>query len=399
MPSTSAPKSNASSSPIPVSVILPSVEDVAPAEEGGPIARTGFNYQDEIAVGFLLEMLEDPSVEKVHCETHDDIVVIRGLGSAEMVAEYVQVKGSEEDKFVSVADLCLRTKATAGTSIFETSLARDKHSEKSYFRMVTLRPVVQELRILTQERNASTRKPDDSKLVALATLIEQRCPGAKSPKGHAVTYWIENCFWEERQSEAVNRKENLLRVIKLSVKDDRIVLPEQAEIVLGELRARAKAAGDAKWASGKQNKIIERTTLRQWWETRLKELREGAGTVSGGKLADKMDRAQLPDQMIGLARELRRDYSSMSRVSRYSSPEDDNELRFKVKARVQSLQSALICGEIDANGAQFHNLCLKAMDQLNTERPAGTPDRSAFLKGCMYDIADRCLLRFEKGTP
>jgi hypothetical protein len=379
-------------------MVFPSVEDVAPVEEGGPIARTGFNYQDEIAVGFLLEMLEDPSVEKVHCETHDDIVVLRRSESTDTIAEYIQVKGSEEDKFMSVADLCVRTKTKVGSSIYETSLARDKHSETSQFRMVTLRPVVQDLRILTYERNAPNRKPNDPKIIALATLIEQKCPGVKSAKGKTVTYWVENCFWEERQAESVNRERNLLRVLKLSVKESRTILPEQAETVLSELRAKAKAAGDAKWSSGKEKKIIKRATLRQWWEKRLQELTEGAGTASGGKLAGKMNCAQLPLQIIELAKELRRDYSSVSRVSRYSPPEEENELRSKVKAKVQSLQSSLICGELNADGAQFHNLCLKAMDQINSERPAGAPDKSAFLKGCMYDIADRCLLRFEKET-
>ena len=127
MASTSDPKSNTSITPVPVPTVFPSVEDVAPIEEGGSIARTGFNYQDEIAVGFLLEMLEDSTVEKVHCETHDDIVVLRKSEFPEIVAEYIQVKGSEQDKFVSVADLCVRTKATVGTSLYETSLARDKH--------------------------------------------------------------------------------------------------------------------------------------------------------------------------------------------------------------------------------------------------------------------------------
>jgi hypothetical protein len=264
MDSASALKSIDPSSPVPAPMVFPSVEDVAPVEEGGPIARTGFNYQDEIAVGFLLDMLEDPSVEKVHCETHDDIVVLRRSESTETIAEYIQVKGSEEDKFMSVADLCVRTKAKVGSSIYETSLSRDKHSETSQFRMVTLRPVVQDLRILTYERNASNRKPNDPKIVALAALIEQKCPGVKSAKGKTVTYWVENCFWEERQAESVNRERNLLRVLKLSVKESRTILPEQAETVLSELRARAKAAGDAKWSSGKEKKIIERAALRQW---------------------------------------------------------------------------------------------------------------------------------------
>ena len=89
-----------------VSSSWPSVDEGPPEEEGGPTARTGFNYQDEIAVGFLIQMLESPSILKVHCETHDDIVlVMRDGDTAPLRAEYVQVKASEEDKFWSVAEV------------------------------------------------------------------------------------------------------------------------------------------------------------------------------------------------------------------------------------------------------------------------------------------------------
>lgn len=75
------------------SQVFPSVDDIEPDEEGGPIARSGFNYQDEIAVWFLIEMLEYPSLLKVHCETHDDILLLRAKdGSAVRMAEFVQVK-------------------------------------------------------------------------------------------------------------------------------------------------------------------------------------------------------------------------------------------------------------------------------------------------------------------
>lgn len=128
----------------------PSIDDAKPDEEGGPVARTGFNYQDEIAVGFLIEMLEQPELLKVHCETHDDIVLIRQAnGVAHRTAEYVQVKASEQDKLWSVADLCQRKKTKVGSSIFEISLSRDKHEETSLFRLVTLRPVVTALEPLT----------------------------------------------------------------------------------------------------------------------------------------------------------------------------------------------------------------------------------------------------------
>jgi hypothetical protein len=55
----------------------PSVDHIKPSNEGGPNARIGFNYQDEVAVSFLIEMLNDPEIIKVHLETHDDLVLVR----------------------------------------------------------------------------------------------------------------------------------------------------------------------------------------------------------------------------------------------------------------------------------------------------------------------------------
>lgn len=131
----------------------PSIDHAKPTEEGGPVARTGFNYQDEIAVGFLIDMLGSPSLLKIHCETHDDVVLVWNSDpSSDRTAEYVQVKASEQDKLWSVADLCQQKKrGKTGTSIFETSLGRDRHVETSRFRLVTLRPVVGALKPLTYD--------------------------------------------------------------------------------------------------------------------------------------------------------------------------------------------------------------------------------------------------------
>jgi hypothetical protein len=397
METTSVPKANASNPPTPPKVFS-SVEDSSPSEEGGPIARIGFNYQDEIAVGFLLDMLEDLSIQKIHCETHDDIILVSQSSSTQVVAEYVQVKGSDEDKYWSVADLCVKVKGKAGSSIYETSLERDKHSEQSRFRIVTLRPVNQDLKILTYDREASNRKGPSTKTTELISAIEQKCNGSKSAKGNGADFWVRNCLWEERQSEAHNRQVNLLRVIKITAKEGRILLPEQAETILQELRKKAKDAGDTKWAEGKEKKIIERPQLREWWDARVQALIDGSSSISGGKLEGKMTSAQLPDVIIGMAKELRRDYAAASRTSKYSSSGEDDTLRSRVKSTVQSLQSSLHSGDLDLNGNAFHALCLEGMDQINKDRPKGMPDRSAFLKGCMYDIADRCLLRFERSN-
>jgi hypothetical protein len=386
---------NASNPPTPPKRFF-SIEDATPSDEGGPIARTGFNYQDEIAVGYLLDMLEDASILKVHCETHDDIILVsQNPSSTQAVAEYVQVKGSEEDKYWSVADLCVKVKGKAGSSLYETSLERDKHCEQSRFRIVTLRPVNQDLKILTYDREASIREGESPKTTELISAIKEKCKDAKSEKGNEADFWVRNCLWEERQSQEQNRQLNLLRVIKITSKEGRTLLPEQAETILQDLRKRAKDAGDSKWAEGKDKKIIERAELRQWWNNRVQALIDGSSSISGGKLEVKMTSAQLPEPIIGLAKELRRDYAAVSRTSMYSSPGEYETLRLRVKSIVQSLQSSLHSGELDLNGKEFHALCLTQMDQINEDRPEGMPDRSAFLKGCMYDIADRCLLRFE----
>lgn len=374
----------------------PSVDEIKPAEEGGPTARIGFNYQDEIAVSFLISMLEDSSVLKVHCETHDDILVVRAAGQTTRIAEFVQVKASGLEKLWSVADLCQRKKSKPGTSLLEKSLARDKHHEESRFRIVTLRPVVTELEILTLPCSALGRESNGERFIALEGEIEKRLPELKSPKGNGATFWLQNCLWDQRHDEAAVRTSNLVRVLRLSAQVGKPLLPEPAEILLDDLRAIAKAAGDAKWEPDRDKKIILREWLVKWWEAKIDELTKGASAASGGKLRMKMEAASLPAEVIDLAIDLRRRYAEQLRTSRYAESDEREHVLDRVKSEAQSLRARYVAGQLDLNGAAFHALCLDRMDVLNAERPTGAADQSAFLKGCLYDIADRCLLRFER---
>jgi hypothetical protein len=377
--------------------LWPSVDDTKPGEEGGPAARSGFNYQDEIAVSFLIEMLEKPSLLKVHCETHDDVLLVWARNDSDRrLAEYVQVKASEPDKLWSLADLCQRKKASVGTSIFELSLARDKHREESRFRLVTLRPVTSALEMLSFPYGAPGRELNGERFKALCAGLDERFPGLESDKGNGAAFWLEHCFWDQRHDEEAVRNDNLIRLIRLGVKEGRPLLPEPAEILLGELRQWAKASGDANWEPDRDKKIILRATLRDWWERRTREVTEGATAASGAKLVAKMKDAGLPDEVIALAVDMRRGYGAESRTSRYLEPEEGERLQSRVKSEVMSLRARFVAGQIDLDGAGFHSLCLDRMDAVNAERDAGMEDRSAFLKGCMYDIADRCQLRFAR---
>lgn len=375
---------------------LPSVDQLKPSEEGGPVARSGFNYQDEIAVSFLIEMLEAPTLLKVHCETHDDILLVREGATGARLAEFVQVKSSAPDKLWSVADLCSRKEGKPGTSVYEISLGRDCCYEISLFRIVTLRPVVSELKILTFPHGAPGREVDGVGFKTLQQQLDKRFPKLESKKRNGSAYWLKNCLWEERHCEQSVQHANLLRLINLGVKEGRGLLLEQAHVLLGELRAMAKSAGDARWEPDREKKIISCDQLRQWWESKTDELIQGVAARSGGKLREKMRDAGLPSELVELAVDLRREYAMAARTSRYMETAEKELLQNRVKSEVISLRSRYVAGQLDLDGANFHALCLDRMDALNAERTEGSVDNSAFLKGCMYDIADRCLLRFTR---
>lgn len=382
--------------------IWPSIDNASPKEQGGPIARQGFSYQDEIAVGFMLDMIADASLTKIHFESHDDIVLVRLKDGkqAQATAEFVQVKAGEPDKLWSVADLCQRKKKDAvGTSIFEASLARDEYEEVAAFRLVTLRPVVSDLAPLTYAYGLEGRDPKCEAMKDLEKALSDKFPGLKSAKENNCSYWLENCFWDVRHDFNSVKKANRLRLFTLAEDAGQPLLLEQIEVLLVELREWVKAAGDAKWVPDKQKKIVTRADAIAWWRQRLGKLAQAAGAASGGTLIEKMRSAKLPEEIIAMAVELRLGYAAKVRTATYMEPDLAEELQERVKSTTQSLSADLAAGLLDLNGLQFHARCLTEMENINSTRATGTRDRAAFLKGCLYDIADRCLMRFDRSVP
>jgi|GEM_PF-1002239 len=376
--------------------VWPSIDAVAPSEEGGPIARKGFNYQDEIAVGFVLEMLANPQLVKVHFETHDDLILVWDIGAPPLIAEFVQVKGAEDDKLWSVADLCLRKKRAVGSSIFEKSLDRDQHDETARFRIVTLRPVVSLLTPLTYERGLEARALSCKGMVALQSDLDGRMPGLQSKRGHGTSYWLDNCHWDVRHDELAVKRQNKIRLFEIMHADGRPLLSEHLDILLDELRKLVKAAGDALWKPDKTKKILTREGFLALWDTWLAKLKGVAIQPSGGKLTEKMNDASLTGTLVAMALDMRLDYARFVRTSRYMQPDEADHLQGRVKSEVQTLSAKRAAGTLDLDGPAFHSLCMDRMDAINASLPPDQGDRSAFLKGCMYDIADRCLLRFDR---
>lgn len=373
----------------------PSVDEISPEEEGGPIARIGFSYQDEVAVGFLIDMLCSPSILKVHCESHDDILLVKCVDGI-FFAEFIQVKGGELDQLWSVANLCSRKARVVGSSIFEASLARDKHRELSRFRIVTHRPVMAALKVLTFPLGAPGREPDAQEVTGLLASIDQYFPGISSTKGNSAQYWVDNCLWDVRHDQKSIESANLLKLIKLSVHEGRCLLPEQAQVLLDELRQWAKSAGEARWNPDRDRKIIPRQTICAWWEKRITEIHVGATAPGGGKLAAKLNEIGAGQETIALAVEMRRDYAAAIRSPRYMADDQTVSLQQRVKSEMMSLRVRYSAGHLDIDGTAFLMMCLDRLNAMNGDRPAGEEDQAAFLQGCMYDITDRCLHRFSR---
>lgn len=380
-------------------LVWPSVDDAKPLEEGGPNARKGFNYQDEIAVSFLLDMMDDQSIIKIHCETHDDILIVRATDDVNQnCAEYVQVKATEPNQLWTVAALCQRNDGKAGTSILERSLAHDAHQEQARFRILTLRQVSTDLKILTNPVGSVGREPGCEGLKALKEEIDKKHPDLVSPKGNDCTFWLDCCYWDERHNEEAIRISNSHRVFQISSAQSNTLLSDAIDSLLDDMRVWVKAAGAAKWVPDRDKKIITRDQLAEWWNQRVSEL-TSAGGASGGKLVRKMKAAHLPQDVINLAVDLRRRYAKSLRTARYADNDHTEELLSRVRSEVISLRSRYTAGQLEVDAPTFHAMCLDQMDAINSERSAGEPDHSSFLKGCLYDIADRCLVRFERRTP
>jgi hypothetical protein len=374
--------------------LLPSVDDMVPSEEGGPIARSGFDYQDEIGVSFLLDMVEDTAIQKVHFETHDDLVIVLAA-KPYSVAEFVQVKAGEINQLWTVAFVC-KNENGIGTSILERSLGRDSCREQSLFRLITLRQVASELKPLTFPRDAPGRQFTDPAMAALLEAFEDKKLACVSKKGNDVKFWVANCLWQERPDESAIREMNFSRLVRLANRRGFSLFSEQSDQLLEDLRLWVKRAGAARWRSNRDEKIVTRVQICSWLDRRLAELRSGIASPSGGKLAGKMEEAGLSEEQVRMAVDLRLSYAKVVRTSRYMTTKNADKLQFRVKSELASLRARMMAGQLQLDGQGFHLLCLERMDAISSERRGDSDDQSGFLKGCMYDITDRCLHRFSK---
>lgn len=369
---------------------LPSIRSSTPKEFGGVNARNGFAYQDQIAAHYCIRMLLDSTLKEVWCETYDDIVLIWDQGDEELV-EFVQVKSELPGGLWSIAKLCERTKG-AGSSLLETSLARESCAEPARFRLVLARQLGAELELLSRDFGHSDRSIGNPKFKALVDGVGGRLDGFKSPKGNDHAYWLANgqC-WSiaDEAIRAINERD------LQSVLEQRVAFADTALVnfVYENLLSFVKTV-----AEYKQPDLDKKVISKQLLEVKIRSWLDpypNSGTEE--RLVNKLVNAGLDTTYVEAAKFLRRSYISARRGAGFLSLRADqlDGVDVAIQDELLTQMAALDSGEIPDLGTQFHQRCLNAV-----RAPAGAPQAvmdalsPGYERGCMYEITARCRHRF-----
>ena len=368
----------------------PSIHALAPLESGGSHARNGFLFQDHVAAGYCLEMVLGDDIESVWCETIDDITVLRQVGGKETV-EFVQVKATKSDQLWSIAQLCNRKGANAGTSILERSLANDRCKEDCRFGIVTARGVRSELKPLRLGLDEPLRLADISHL---GSKLAGRLPEYKSPNGHDPGWWAERTIWRVlHDSEAVSQHNRhlLLKIVQAS---GLILFSDQIETVYKLLLSRIVEVSAVDKTANRDAGKLERQELADWIEDRVKETDNNARVGGRDVLVGKLEAAGLDEVAIEMATELRRSYREKTLEPSYLDLETMGAWEDKVRGLLNGLRASLDSSVIDDDGVSFHGRSLDALAKLRTKGGEDTAPPEETLQGCMYHITALCQHRF-----
>jgi hypothetical protein len=277
---------------MPKNPIRTSIYDVAPLEEGGVVARQGFQFQDHVAAGFMLEMLLDDNIKEVWCESLDDItLILNDKGSISV--EFVQVKSTQLEHLWSLAELCKREKSSEnkeglGTSIIERSLNYDRYTEHCSFRIVTSRNVRSELEVLTLPKTSPKRTTHPGPMLGLEKSLKSRLSNVVSPNGHSLDYWVQHTFWDIRHSVNAIIDSNIIKIYEILSEfcldaQQNYRVDFRAQVLRERIYARilqiAYEAAVAPWSINPEKKRICISSLQNQFDSIVNEAKQSAEPI------------------------------------------------------------------------------------------------------------------------
>lgn len=366
--------------------VLPSIRALAPLEEGGPAARTGFIYQDHVAAGYCLRMLANPFLKEVWCEAEDDITLIWDRNGADAV-ELVQVKSDSLNQLWSIALLC----EDGASSIAAKSLAHDRCAEPCTFRLVTRVNVRAELRVLRLPIEHEARSIGRPEMLALHRDLCQRLVDVTSPRGRSPSHWVGDLVWEVAESETAITNANLNELDAWLEKEGLSLFSDQRRELYERLLRRMMRASLQRWRDDAAAKQLVRGLFIEWLRGQVAEVQGVPTTKSGEILRRKMTDAGIDNGVIETAADLRRRYRQRELDPKYMSDGETSAMEAEAIATLNHLLGRLDSGALVIDGVAFHTACLDALHGLKGSFPAAS---LSTLQAVMYVAAERCRHRF-----
>jgi hypothetical protein len=375
---------------------LSSIHDCEPEEQGGPLARKGFAYQDYIAADCILELIENDKFKNVHCETMDDVIQEFEDDQGRTILEFIQVKTTSANQLWTCARLC-QPEGKSGKSLFQKSLEKDKYQEFCLFRIVTTEHVSNSIKPLTYKRDSKHRLLSTPSMQELLSDIEKRCPDAKSNKGAKASDWLENVIWTQGDSQFALQNNLIIRVINKCEADfDETLMPDQAQKLLMHLLRWVKEASDAHFVPDHAKKIISRAQALEWWNSSVSAELLGLAVPSGGKLLKKLTTDVAPETVLKSALAARREYAKALREPRYMGSSQLDDLASILRSKLVSLNMARHSGEIQDNPKEFLTRSLKTAQEVAVKLESSNLQLDSLAQGCLFDIVDRCQHDFKE---
>jgi hypothetical protein len=376
-----------------------SIHNLKPLEKGGTVSRSGFVYQDHIAVSFLLEMLSDKSLEEVWCETHDDITLIRN-GEIGQEVEFVQVKNISLDAFWSVAKLCKREKTNEnqvgdGTSLIEKSLAQDRCAEPCKFRIVTSLPTCAPLKTLTLPLSSPIRDISNDEFNKLIGCVQNKVNGLISPNNHDVIYWLLNTKWQVESEDEIITKNKAKLISYIMNKDIHLSSNVIETSIYPKILEKAQNAATVSWEVDDKAKKIRREKFLDWLDNILIDAQYPISIGAGEKLREKMEKANIANDYILTAQNERRQFRQERLKPKYLDFTDLDLIEGEVLSELNGLRLRLD-GDEFTEGAPFLKVCQDKLRELQDTLQVKTRPPLFYLDGCMYDITDRCAHRYHR---
>jgi len=365
---------------------------LTPLDISGRHARKGFTYQDHVAVGLCITMLNSSTLKEIWLETHDDIMLF-WEDKGQTTVEFVQVKAINQLSRWSVSSIC--GSGNMSDSIVKKLMDQDRCTEATLFRIVSSYDVNQELSVLKMAIKSTERNAAATKEVELSDEIKKKLGDLKSPNGKTIAEWVKLCWWDKKadnEQDLVSSNKIALEVALNSL--GKPIFSDQRDEIYQKLLSFCQDASTGDLSLNSDCYKVTRQKLIDWLTNTIDILY--TPTAGGKKLEEKLKKAKnVPDDYILNARQLKYDYLQRRLTNDFIQPSEMSDLESVIHGELFTMKLALDNGVLDEE--QFHKLCMDKLDEIKKSDPFKSKNIPDYIfSGYMYDLASKCIHRFRK---